>query len=63
MSNIQAIIRKSCTTSTTFTGTPSTEFRQHMKAAGFKHECGNWFRTHSDIRLVAENEVAACVAA
>jgi hypothetical protein len=63
MSNNQAIVRKSYTTSATFTGVPSVELRKKMVADGFKFKNGHWYRHASDSVVVGESEVAKQLAA
>lgn len=63
MSQIQAIVRKTSTTSLTFTGRPAPEVLQKLKDAGFRYEKGNWFVSKLDSRLADESDVARMIGA
>ena len=58
-----AIVRRTYTESITFVGKPSEERRVQLKAAGYKFENGNWYRSRSDSQLASDDEVAKQVAA
>ena len=58
-----AIVRRTYTESVTFVGKPSEERRSQLKAAGYKFESGNWYRSRSDSQLATDEEVAKTLAA
>lgn len=63
MSNIQAIVRKTVTIAATFTGKPSLEERNAMKAGNAEFKNGQWVRTVSESVLVDEKDAAKLFAA
>jgi hypothetical protein len=60
---IQAIIRKSFTTTLTFTDTPDAKLRKQLLADGFTFRNGQWVRNQAASQIVDEENVAAAVAA
>jgi hypothetical protein len=61
--SIQAIIRKSFTTTLTFTDTPSQTLRKQLLADGFTFRNGQWVRNEAASQIVDEENVAAAIAA
>jgi len=56
MSDIQAIIRRPSTVSATFTGKPSQEMRERMKATGAQFQHGQWVLTVTETSLGSEDD-------
>jgi hypothetical protein len=61
--SIQAIVRKSFTTTLTFTDTPDAKLRKHLLADGFNFRNGQWVRNEASSHIVDEENVAAAIAA
>lgn len=62
---IQAIIRRSHTTSFTFTDKPSQETRTALVAAGFQFDAKSrqWYRREEESGIVGEEVIANSIAA
>ena len=58
-----AIARQVTTVSITFTEKPSEERRRELKAAGFKFENGNWYKSESQSHFADDATVAKLIAA
>lgn len=59
----QAIIRKSYTTTLTFTDTPDVQLRKQLMADGFIFRNGQWVKNEAESRVINEDEVAKQLAA
>ncbi len=64
MSNqLQAIFRRSYTTSVTFAGVPSEETRAALRKYGYEYRNGNWVKPQREDVVITESEVAQQIAA
>jgi hypothetical protein len=61
--SIQAIVRKSFTTTLTFTDSPDATLRKQLLADGFTFRNGQWVRNEAASQIVNEESVAAAIAA
>lgn len=59
---VQAIIRRSYTTTATFTGVPTPEERAALKKAGAEFRNGQWVRTQAESLIVDAAEAVAAFA-
>jgi hypothetical protein len=62
---IQAITRRSFTSSFTFTGKPSEETRKALVAAGYQFDAKSrqWYRREEESSVVSEEVIANSIAA
>ena len=63
MTTVQAIVRKSFTTTVTFTDAPASQLRKTLLADGFTFRNGQWVRNEAGSQVVNEENVAATLAA